>query len=35
VSLYWAFAATFLVSALALAAMVPAVGRVRVVRELG
>ncbi len=35
VSLYWVFAATFLISALALAAMVPAVGRTRVVRELG
>ena len=35
VSLYWGFAATFLISALALAAMVPAVGRTRVVREIG
>lgn len=33
--LYWVFAGTFLIAALALATMVPAVGRTRVVRELG
>jgi len=33
--LYWVFAGTFLIAALALATMVPAAGRTRVVRELG
>ena len=35
VELYWVFASTFLIAALALGAMVPAVGRTRLVRGIG
>jgi benzoate transport len=35
VQLYWVFACTFLIAALALGAMVPQAGRTRAVRELG